>query len=178
MDSNRNSILREQSGVALVIALVMIVVLTVIGLAANFTSIFEIKLSGNKRGATDAFYTADGGVQAVLADLTNFNTSVGYTAVSPSTLPADLQNESIDSRLTSPSFSALPAGKDFIERPQVTIYHTSKTGAPRGGGFSATGTVEYQYHIFDSTGRDQTDSSSIRSSSHVREKVVKLIPVQ
>lgn len=177
MDSNKSSILRDQSGAALVIALVMIIVLTVIGLASNFTSIFEMKLSGNKRGSTDAFYTADGGVQAVLADLTNFNTSVGYAAFDYSTLPLDLQNESIDKRLTSPTFS-LPSGVNFVESPKVTIYHSTKTGAPRGVGFSATGTIEYQYHIVDCVGRDQMEISLIRSSSQVREKIVRLVPVQ
>ena len=177
MDSNENSILRDQSGAALVIALVMIIVLTVIGLASNFTSIFEIKLSGNKRGSTDAFYTADGGVQAVLADLTNFTIPGSYAVVNPAALPDDLQNEPIDLRLTSPTFS-LPSGVNFVESPQVTIYHTTKTGAPRGVGFSATGTVEYQYHIVDCVGRDQTDGSLIRSSSQVREKIVRLVPVQ
>jgi Tfp pilus assembly protein PilX len=178
MDSNKNSILRDRSGAALVIALVMIIVLTVIGLAANFTSIFEIKLSGNKRGSTDAFYTADAGVQAALADLTNLNTSVGYVDVAPGTLPADLDKELIDKKLTSPSWSSLPAGQDFVERPLVTVYHTSKTGAPRGVGFSAAGTVEYQYHIVDSVGKDQMDRSLIRSSCQVREKIVRLVPVQ
>ena len=178
MDSNNNSILRDQSGASLVIALVMIIVLTVIGLASNFTSIFEIKLSGNKRGSTDAFFTADGGVQAVLADLTNFNTSnVGYTAFDPSTLLDDLKYEPIDLRLKSPTFS-LPLGVNFVESPRVTIYHTTKTGAPRGVGFSATGSTEYQYHIIDSIGRDQTETSLIRSSSQVREKIVRIVPVQ
>jgi hypothetical protein len=181
MDSSRNSILRDRSGAALVIALVMIIVLTVIGLAANFTSIFEIKLSGNKRGSTDAFYTADGGVQAALADLTNLNTSVDYTPFDPSTFPDedDLKKESIDLRLTSDKIHfPLPAGVNFVETPRVTIYHTTKTGAPRGVGFSAAGTVEYQYHIVDSVGRDQMDGSLIRSSSQVREKIVRLVPVQ
>src|SRR4030042_3433767 len=99
MQSDKNSILRDQSGAAVVIALVMIIVLTVIGLASNFTSIFEIKLSGNKRGSTDAFYTADAGVHAVLSNLGNFNIAVGYTAVG--TLLLDLQNESIDLQLPS-----------------------------------------------------------------------------
>jgi hypothetical protein len=179
MDSSRNSILRDRSGAALVIALVMIIVLTVIGLAANFTSIFEIKLSGNKRGSTDAFYTADGGVQAALADLTNLNTSVDYTAVDPSTLPKDLEKESIDLRLPPDKIDfPLPAGVSFVDPPRVTIYHTTKTGAPRGVGFSAAGTVEYQYHIVDSVGRDQMDGSLIRSSCQVREKIVRLVPVQ
>ena len=36
-------ILREESGVALVIALLMMVVLTLIGISSVYTSIFEIK---------------------------------------------------------------------------------------------------------------------------------------
>jgi len=177
MHLDKNSILRDQSGAALVIALVMIIVLTVIGLASNFTSIFEIKLSGNKRGSTDAFYTADAGVHAVLSNLANFSIS-SYS--SPGTLPPDLSNESIDptnGKLTSPTYT-LPSGVSFVEEPRVTIYHTTRTGAPRGVGFSAGGTVEYQYHIIDSIGRDQTDGSLIRSSSQVREKIVRLVPVQ
>ena len=51
--------LKDQSGVALVLALIMIVILTLIGLASTYTSTFEMKLSGNKRGTTDAFYAAD-----------------------------------------------------------------------------------------------------------------------
>lgn len=171
MDVKENSVLRDQSGAALVIALIMIIVLTLIGLASTFTSIFEIKLSGNKRGSTDAFYTADGGIQCVLATLTNFNVPGSY--VPAGALPTDLQSESIDLKLTSPTL-----GVSFDDPPQVTIYHTTSTGAPRGLGFSATGNIEYQYHIIDSIGRDQIDSSSNKSSCQVREKVVRLLPVQ
>jgi hypothetical protein len=178
MDANKKSILRDQSGVALIIALIMIVVLTLIGLASTFTSTFEIKLSGNKRGSTDAFYTADGGAQSVLASQTNFRSDVGYlelTDAEKAALPIDLQNESIDLKLTGP-WLRLPAGVNFVAPPQVTIYHTTRVGAPRGLGFSATGNLEYEHYIVDSMGRDQMDSSLIRSNSHVREKVVKLNP--
>ena len=51
----------------------MIIVMTLIVLAASFTSIFEIKLAGNKRGSTDAFFAADSGVQIVMATVENFD---------------------------------------------------------------------------------------------------------
>lgn len=168
-------IFKNQSGAALVIALIMIIVMTLIVLAASFTSNFEIKLAGNKRGSTDAFYTADGGVQAVLANLGNFNVPGNFTAVNPATLPADLQTESIDSRFTSPTLP-LPAGVNFTDPPQVTIYHTTRTSAPRGLGFSATGQIDYEHYLVDSIGRDQIDISLMRSNSHIREKLVRLIP--
>ena len=73
MTTKQKLILKEQSGVALVIALIMIVVLTVIGLASTLNSTFELRLSGNKRGSTDCFYTADSGIQAAESNIANFN---------------------------------------------------------------------------------------------------------
>jgi type IV pilus assembly protein PilX len=166
-------IFKNQSGAALVIALIMIIVMTLIVLAASFTSNFEIKLAGNKRGSTDAFYTADGGIQSIVANLANFNVPGNFTTVNPATLPTDLQSESINSKFSSPSF---PTGVNFVVPPQVTIYHTTRTSAPRGLGFSATGNIEYEHYIVDSKGKDQIGGGSSPSESQVREKVVRLIP--
>jgi hypothetical protein len=173
-----NPILKSQSGAALVIALIMLIVLTLIGLASTFTSTFEVKLSGNKRGSTDAFYTADGGAQSVLANLTNFRSDVGFTPVASATLPADLQNESIDSKLSSPVL-ALPAGVNFVAPPQVTIYHSTRTDAPRGLGFSADpDKYSFVHFVVDSIGKDQIDTSLFKSSSEVRTKVLRLVPTE
>jgi Tfp pilus assembly protein PilX len=166
-------ILGNQSGVALVVALLMIVLLSLIGIASSSNSTFEIKLSGNKRGSTDAFYTADGGAKSVLPDITNFNTSNGYTT-SLGTLPTELQTESIDQKKTSPTL-ILAGGVSFASSPQVTIYHTTVTKVPRGLGTSAIAFL-YNYYIIDSIGQDQMDLSLIRSSCEIREKIVRLIP--
>ena len=80
MSSKAHFILKDQSGVALVIALIMIVVLTLIGLASTYTSTFEMKLSGNKRGTTDAFYPADSGIQVVVANIENFSLPGKYNS--------------------------------------------------------------------------------------------------
>ena len=175
MAKERFFVLKDKSGAALVIALIMIIVLTLIALASSYTSIFEIMLSGNKRGATDAFYTADGGVQAVLPAITNFYTS-SYTAIpNTSSLPQALRNESIDMGFSNPAFS-IPADFTFTDRPNVTIYHTTRAGAPRGSGFSASGSYDFVYYVIDSTGRDQMDAASLKSSCEVAEKVVVLVP--
>lgn len=166
-------ILKDQSGVALVIALIMIIVLTLLGLASTFTSTFEIKMSGNKRGTTDAFYVADGGVIAVQSNINNFIVPGNFLPVNVANLPTNLQNESIDSRFSSPS---LPAGVSFTDPPTVNIYHTTITSAPRGLGFSATGNFEYEHFIIDSIGRDQMEAGLIRSNCQIREKVVRLSP--
>ena len=44
--------LKAQSGSALVVALLMMMILSAIGLASIFASTFELRLSGNKRGST------------------------------------------------------------------------------------------------------------------------------
>ena len=73
MKHSLNLLTKDESGVALVIALVLMVVLTLIGLASTLSSTYEVKLSGNKRGSTDAFYAADSGVQVTVANIKNFD---------------------------------------------------------------------------------------------------------
>ncbi len=175
MTKKGSFVLKNNSGAALVIALMMLIVLTLIALASSNTSIFEIKLSGNKRATTDAFYTADAGVQAVLPTITNFYTS-SYTLIPNSgSLPQGLRNDLIDQKFSSPTFS-FPTGVSFTDRPDVSIYHTTRTGAPRGLGFSASGSYDFVYYVIDSTGRDQLDAASLKASCEVIEKVVVLVP--
>jgi Tfp pilus assembly protein PilX len=176
MGKKSNLILRNESGAALVVALLMIVILSLIGLASSSTSTFEMKLSGNKRGATDAFYTADGGCESVLANLANFSTGSYHTLTDAekNALPVELRNEDIFSNQTSPSFSA-PAGVSYSKAPAVTIYYTNVGSPPIGLGFSAIN-FDFNYYIIDSLGKDQLDASANRSNCEIREKVVRLIP--
>jgi len=155
--------LKSQSGVALVIALIMIIVLTVVVLAASLTSIFEIKLAGNKRGATDAFFGADSGVQIVMADPDNFDLPGKYDAAGKYPYSND------------------PANKNATRNPtsaDIVIYHNStQTGAPRGFGFSATGNYEFMHFLIESTGKDQVAQLSPRkSTSVIQQKAVRLVP--
>jgi Tfp pilus assembly protein PilX len=165
MTIKRNHTLNNQSGLALVVALTMMLVLTLIGLASMFTSTFETILSGNKRASTDSFYAAEGGVQATLANSANFTPS-SYTLIPNSSgLPEDLRQEPIDKKLSSPVLS-LPTGANFSDQPQVTIYHLSRTGGEGTQGYTADS------YIIDSVGRDQIGSGVSRSTSEQREKWV------
>jgi hypothetical protein len=157
MDIQNSSILKNQSGAALVIALVMMIVLTLIGLASIFSSTFDIKISGNKRCSTDAFYAADSGVQVVEGRIDNFNINLyGTGQYDPFT---DLNNVNVN-----------PA------TAQVTITHdTTQEGAPRGYGFSATN-FEFEHFLIASIG--QTCANPIPSTTTVQEKVVRLVPTQ
>lgn len=157
--------LNNQSGAALVIALLMMIALTLIGLASTLTSTFENQLSGNKRGSTDAFYTTDAGIEAVKNTRTNFDTSTNYVAVTdPAILPFDLRSELINSRRTNPTLN-LPSGQTFANPPAVIIYHVRREGGE--------GTQYYKWdsYIIDSTGRDQRAGLSLSGSNcEIREK--------
>jgi len=54
------SVLNNEKGVALVIALIMLIVLTFIGISSISSSVFETKISGNERVGSSAFYAAEG----------------------------------------------------------------------------------------------------------------------
>jgi hypothetical protein len=157
METQRVDIFKNQSGVALVIAMIMIIVMTVIVLAASLTSIFEIKLAGNKRGSTDAFFAADSGVEVVKANIENFD------------LPGKYVGNKYDP-FTDPS------NPNPTKAKVVVTYISAQSGAPRGSGYSATGNYEFTHYIIESTGQDQTESSTVKSTCKILEKVVRLVP--
>jgi type IV pilus assembly protein PilX len=186
MGKKSNLILRNESGVALVIALLMIVILSLIGLASSSSSTFEIKLSGNKRGATDAFYAAEGGVEAPQANTANFSLASyrDLTDGEKDGLPVELKSESPKSRYPHypydpenppPQIFSYPPGVSYDEAPQVTIYHMEIGTPPKALGFSAVN-FSFNYYIIDSVGRDQLGADANKSSCEIREKVVRLVP--
>ena len=153
--------LNDQSGVALVLALVMIVILTLIGLASTYTSTFEMKLSGNKRGTTDAFYAADSGVQVVVANVNNFSLPGKYYVDN-----SYKYNPFNDSENPNPN----PTSAEVLIQ-----YDTTQQGSPRGSGFSAI-SFEYRHFVIDSKGHDQMDLNLVKSTSEIEQKVVRLVP--
>ena len=74
------NILRNQKGAALIIALLMLLVLTLIGINAINTTTFEANIAGNERIGTEAFYVSEGGVQVGLNKLPD-DTPIGRTKV-------------------------------------------------------------------------------------------------
>jgi hypothetical protein len=157
--------LKEQSGAALVIALMMMVVLTLIGLASTFASIFEAKLSGIKRESTAAYYAADAAAQAVFNNDGNFQpqpTDVPITNPQGQ-LPPDLLGDPIDRMQPAPVIQ-LPSGTGFSDPPQVTIYHLRREG---GEGLQ----YAWDGYIIGAVGKDQsTPAGGRKSECTVRQK--------
>jgi hypothetical protein len=63
------NILINEKGVALIIALLMLLILTLIGISAISTTTYETSISGNERIGTDAFYASEAGIQIGLNQL-------------------------------------------------------------------------------------------------------------
>ncbi len=158
MTLKTSSLLLNQSGTALLVALVMMIVLTLIGLASIFTSTFDIKLSGNKRGTTDAFYAAESGIQATVADLENFSLT-RYGA-----------NNKYENALNDGAKTNSNPTSAYV----VLVHDTTQTGAPRGSGYGTH--VDFIHFLVTATGQDQLDAGMIKSNCTVQEKVVRIIP--
>ena len=160
MATKADSILKNQSGMALVVALIMIIVLTLIALASSFTSIFEIKLSGTKRASTDAFYAADAGISQITTTTANFNLN-SYDANTHTYTPF------------SDSTNATPNPTNVVA---TITYIPTQSGPPRGTGFSAV-SLGYTYYQIQSVGKDQQSSLSPASTATIQEEVVRLLPL-
>ena len=62
----KRSCCRDEKGIAMVVALVILLVLTLIGFSSINTTTFESNIAGNERSGTDAFYAAEAGLQVGL----------------------------------------------------------------------------------------------------------------
>ena len=67
----KRSIWEDQKGVALIVALIILLVLTLIGMSSISSTFFESKISGNDRFGAAAFYAAKGGVDIGINRLPN-----------------------------------------------------------------------------------------------------------
>ena len=59
--------IKKQQGVALIVGLLMLTILTIIGLSTMETSQFELKMAGNTQDFYNSFQKADAGVFAIMS---------------------------------------------------------------------------------------------------------------
>ena len=169
MAAKMRIILRNQSGAALVIALIMIIVITLIALASSYTSIFEMKISGNKRGSTDAFYAADAGINVITSYPTQSFNTASYTVLVPNS--SSVYNPFTNANIPNPA-NILPLNASIT-------YYQNQSGPPRGGGYSAVN-VGYAYFQVQCIGIDSAVSGVIGitgAQATVQEDVIEIIPI-
>jgi type IV pilus assembly protein PilX len=64
-------VVENERGSVLIIALIMLVLLTILGISASTTSDIEVQIAGNERNYKRTFYTANSGIEHVKASLSN-----------------------------------------------------------------------------------------------------------
>jgi Tfp pilus assembly protein PilX len=132
--------LKNEQGAALILAMVILVMLTFIGLAALSTSSTELFLSGNYRQSREAFQMADGLTEAALKDTDNFIPPTGgvggVTALTAGTLSD-----------TDPSNNSTATATG-------TITYVTTGAAQAGSGMTVVmgSSVKANYFIVDTTG--------------------------
>lgn len=122
--------IRDEKGAVLVIAIVMLLILSIIGIYAMGSSINEIKISGQKKYYDTAFNDADGGVHFVRA-------SNQFGTMGPGS--ADIP------------YSA-PSGTDF--NFTATLSYLGNSPPPAGTGTGQRAGFKAHYHQIRSTGYD------------------------
>ena len=113
--------LMEQKGIALVVALVILLVLTLVGLAAVSLTSYEARIAGNERVYNNAFYAGDGGIE-------NFRgrASTGEFVYSAATSGSyqvaigDCASNVTYSRRPGPDFGGVPTVDFFVRSEGVS----------------------------------------------------------
>jgi len=95
---------QSQQGAALVMAIMILLILTVLGIYAVTTSTLETKIAGNERVLKDAFYAADGGIDCGRMVVALFLTQQNPTLPSRTSVnnETDFRNEIIGSAVINP----------------------------------------------------------------------------
>ncbi len=83
--------MRNERGVVLVIAVLVMITATFLGIAAMMTSDIEVRMSGNQRSMEAALYVADGGIDNGL----NWLANAGAVKPDESRLPTMMETEDI-----------------------------------------------------------------------------------
>lgn len=119
-----------QRGVALVMAMIMLLILTLLGVAAMSTATLEEKMAGNIQEQTRAFEAAESGINSILADSGVLNPSgtvtktYSYAGMSGSaTVVSSFISFSPPSRTSIGSAS----GTNTVQMADFDIQSTGKT---------------------------------------------------
>lgn len=85
--------INPREGAAMVTALMLLVLLTILGLASTNTTIYEQKITQNETAYRRGFYISDGGVQYALSFTKNELPDVGEYFDVPASVPFEIKYE-------------------------------------------------------------------------------------
>ena len=144
---------QNQSGFALLVALLMLLILTIIGISGMGDSILDLRMTGNIQSLYDSMQQADSGVTAVMSQRNTLFTGIDRSDI-----------------FASGGSNAL---KDYIQ-PTVNVdyLYEDQSTSRQAAGFSQQNFSD-EYYIVDSAHSD----SATGANTHVYQGVIrKLLP--
>ncbi|MFB0508410.1 MAG: PilX N-terminal domain-containing pilus assembly protein [Thermodesulfobacteriota bacterium] len=149
--------MRNERGVVLVIAVLIMITATFLGIAAVMTSDIEVRMSGNQRCMETSLYAADGGIENGLSWLVNS----GVTKPDGSNLPTMKETKDI----------ADPPNDNIYSQYYIGDLRHSKNPPP---GWDVTRFRRYYYQIY-STGYEQPRANPEPESSAEVEVIASIV---
>jgi uncharacterized protein (UPF0333 family) len=134
-------LVEDQTGAVLVIAIIMLLILSIIGIYAMGSSIIEVKIAGQKRFYDAAFNDADGGVKYIQA-LSPFG---GITSSNGPSNPVIYNSPNTNFHFT------------------VNVSYLGVSNPREGIGVGYRSGFKQHYHRIQSTGRDTPIPNNITS---------------
>ena len=126
----------SQKGSALILALLILVVLTVIGITGANQALLQERMAGNSVQQTSALFAAESGVSQLLEELEGV---VGVSCESPGSLPAELSDlESISGSVGSPAYNYIVefssvCDEEADDRGVSLVFQSTGSGAAGDG---------------------------------------------
>ena len=136
---------RSQSGAALVVGLLLLLVLTLLAISGITTATLELQMAGNEQYQERAFQAAETGIEQAIENAT-FDTTTPSTAADQPVVPNDADND--DSYSYVMSFDS----------------ETGVTDVPGGGYSLGTGFQAYHFSI-ESEGRSERSARAEHEQS-------------
>jgi type IV pilus assembly protein PilX len=161
---NRSCQPRRQSGVALVVGLLLLLVLTILAISGMTTATLELQMAGNEQYQERAFQAAEAGVeQAMAAGI--FTTSVAAVA-GQYTYPASGEPEPIRGQGVQTADCADQSGDDSGQCEYFIRFDQAAGSTPVPGGGYSLGTGLQAYHfVVDSYGVAERGAQSGHTQS-------------
>lgn len=153
----------RQSGAALVVGLILLLVLTVLAISGMTTASLELQMAGNYQYQERAFQAADAGIeQAIDGGVYNTNVTLGNYDDPAAPEPEPVRGEGVQIANCPEAAGAGPAGQCeyFVRFDQ----NTGTTVVPGGGYSLGTGFQAYHF-VVDSYGVSNRGAASEHQQS-------------
>ncbi len=156
--------LRDERGVALIVALFTMLLLTALGVALMLVTVTETRISGNYRGGSETLYAADAAVERVMQDLLtvpDWNSILAGGTTSPF-----IDGIAAGKRMTGAGEIDLTEATNMVRCGKVTVCSDAEMDAATDERPWATNNPRWQLFAYGSM-REMLPTETINSDTYV-----------